>query len=241
MATYTEILTGSTMTGWPSTGCAWTRRGRPCWRPSWGRWPRRSRARSTARTCATSDQRRADALVEVCRRAAAAGGAAPATAKAAVAATMGYQDLLDRTGAGTTPTGSGPPRDRPQDGLRRRDHPGRPRRQAPGPRPGPDHQAGHRQAVPGPEPARPGLHLPRLLTPTRLVSRTPRSPGLTAARPTRRTWPCSAHGTTPSSTSAATPPPSPPSGWPGTCSRPAPRPPHAAGRGSLPAHWRTSV
>ena len=41
-----------TMTGWPSTGCAWTRRGRPCWRPSWDRWPRRSRARSTARTCA---------------------------------------------------------------------------------------------------------------------------------------------------------------------------------------------
>ena len=30
----------------------------------------------------TSDQRRADALVEVCRRAAAAGGSAPATAKA---------------------------------------------------------------------------------------------------------------------------------------------------------------
>ena len=53
----------------------------------------------------TSDQRRADALVEVCRRAAAAGGAAPATAKAAVVVTMGYQDLLERTGAGTTLTG----------------------------------------------------------------------------------------------------------------------------------------
>ena len=53
----------------------------------------------------TSDQRRADALVEVCRRAAAAGGSAPATAKAAVVVTMGYQDLLDRTGAGTTLTG----------------------------------------------------------------------------------------------------------------------------------------
>src|SRR6476469_2546025 len=53
----------------------------------------------------SSDQRRADALVEVCRRAAAAGGAAPATAKAAVVVTMGYQDLLDRTGAGTTLTG----------------------------------------------------------------------------------------------------------------------------------------
>ena len=53
----------------------------------------------------TSDQRRADALVEVCRRAAAAGGAAPATAKAAVVVTMGYQDLRERTGAGTTLTG----------------------------------------------------------------------------------------------------------------------------------------
>ena len=53
----------------------------------------------------TSDQRRAEALVEVCRRAAAAGGAAPATAKAAVVVTMGYQDLLERTGAGTTLTG----------------------------------------------------------------------------------------------------------------------------------------
>ncbi len=53
----------------------------------------------------TSDQRRADALDEVCRRAAAAGGSAPSTAKAAVVVTMGYQDLLERTGAGTTLTG----------------------------------------------------------------------------------------------------------------------------------------
>ncbi len=76
----------------------------------------------------TSDQRRADALVEVCRRAAAAGGAAPATAKAAVVVTMGYQDLLDRTGAGTTLTGELlAPETVRQDGLRRRDHPGRPR------------------------------------------------------------------------------------------------------------------
>ena len=53
----------------------------------------------------SSDQRRADALVEVCRRAAAAGGSAPATAKAAVVVTMTYQDLLERTGAGATLTG----------------------------------------------------------------------------------------------------------------------------------------
>src|SRR5690349_9789539 len=53
----------------------------------------------------TSDQRRAEALVEVCYRAAAAGGAAPATAKAAVVVTMDLTDLLERTGAGTTLTG----------------------------------------------------------------------------------------------------------------------------------------
>jgi hypothetical protein len=53
----------------------------------------------------TSDQRRADALVEVCRRAAAAGGEAPTTAKAAVVVTMDWNDLKGRTGAGTTLTG----------------------------------------------------------------------------------------------------------------------------------------
>ena len=53
----------------------------------------------------TSDQRRADALVEVCRRAAAAGGAAPTTPKAAVVVTMDWTDLKQRTGAGTTLTG----------------------------------------------------------------------------------------------------------------------------------------
>src|SRR3954447_6517285 len=53
----------------------------------------------------TSDQRRADALVEMCRRAAAAGGSAPTTPKAAVVVTMVWADLLDRTGAGTTLTG----------------------------------------------------------------------------------------------------------------------------------------
>ncbi len=44
--------------------------------------------------------------------------------------TMGYQDLLDRTGAGTTLTGELlAPETVRQDGLRRRDHPGRPRLQ----------------------------------------------------------------------------------------------------------------
>ena len=53
----------------------------------------------------TSDQRRADALIEMVRRAAAAGGSAPATAKAALFVTMNYEDLKQRTGAGTTLTG----------------------------------------------------------------------------------------------------------------------------------------
>ena len=49
----------------------------------------------------SSDQRRADALVEICRRAAAAGGAAPATTKAAVYVTVDLWDLRSRSGAGT--------------------------------------------------------------------------------------------------------------------------------------------
>src|SRR3954451_3385937 len=53
----------------------------------------------------SSDQRRAEALLEVCRRATAAGGAAPTTPKAAVAVTMDWADLAERTGAGTTLTG----------------------------------------------------------------------------------------------------------------------------------------
>ena len=77
----------------------------------------------------TSDQRRADALVEVCRRAAAAGGAAPATAEggggrdhglSGPARPDGCRDHPDRTAAR--------PRDGPPDRLRRGDHPGRPRR-----------------------------------------------------------------------------------------------------------------
>src|SRR4051794_14891697 len=53
----------------------------------------------------SSDQRRAEALLEVCRRAAAAGGEAPTTAKAAVVVTMDWNDLVNRTGAGSTLTG----------------------------------------------------------------------------------------------------------------------------------------
>ena len=50
----------------------------------------------------TSDQRRGEALVEICRRAAAAGGQAPTTTKAAVYVTVDLQDLLNRTRAGTS-------------------------------------------------------------------------------------------------------------------------------------------
>src|SRR3954463_4166920 len=53
----------------------------------------------------SSDQRRAEALLEVCRRATAAGGAAPTTPKAAGVVTMDWAALVGRTGAGTTLTG----------------------------------------------------------------------------------------------------------------------------------------
>ena len=53
----------------------------------------------------SSDQRRGEALVEICRRAAAAGGGAPVTTKAAVFVTVGLEDLRTRCGAGTTLTG----------------------------------------------------------------------------------------------------------------------------------------
>jgi len=49
----------------------------------------------------SSDQRRGDALVEVCRRSAAAGGDAPAQSKAQVFVTMNLDDLKDGCGSGT--------------------------------------------------------------------------------------------------------------------------------------------
>src|SRR5665647_100324 len=50
----------------------------------------------------TSDQRRGDALVEICRRAAAAGGEAPTTTKAALWVTMDLDGLRNGCGAGST-------------------------------------------------------------------------------------------------------------------------------------------
>jgi hypothetical protein len=50
----------------------------------------------------SSDQRRGEALLEVCRRAAAAGGAAPVTTKTQVYLTVSFDDLKNRTGAGTS-------------------------------------------------------------------------------------------------------------------------------------------
>ena len=50
----------------------------------------------------SSDQRRGEALVEICRRAAAAGGAAPTTTKAAVFVTVDLADLQTRCGAGAS-------------------------------------------------------------------------------------------------------------------------------------------
>jgi Domain of unknown function (DUF222)/HNH endonuclease len=54
----------------------------------------------------TPDRRRAEALVELCRRAVAAGSNAPTTAKAQIVVTIGYDRLKDGVrGAGTTLTG----------------------------------------------------------------------------------------------------------------------------------------
>ena len=50
----------------------------------------------------SSDQRRGDALVAICRRAAAAGGEAPSTTKAALWATMDLDGLRNGSGAGST-------------------------------------------------------------------------------------------------------------------------------------------
>ena len=54
----------------------------------------------------SSDQRRGEALVEICRRAAAAGGAAPATTKAAVFVTVDLEDLRTDPGPGPRWAGS---------------------------------------------------------------------------------------------------------------------------------------
>jgi len=50
----------------------------------------------------SSDQRRGDALVAICRRAAAAGGEAPTTTKAALWVTMDLDELRNGCGAGST-------------------------------------------------------------------------------------------------------------------------------------------
>ena len=158
----------------------------------------------------TSDQRRADALVEVCRRAAAAGGSAPATAKAAVFVTMGYQDLVERTGAGTTLTGEllAPETVRGSPATPRSSRPS----SAPGrgPRPRPDGAAGDTETGAGAVDPGPGAaRSPAARGPHPGATPTTSGTGATAARPTCRTWPCSARGTTRSCTRRATPPPSP--------------------------------
>jgi hypothetical protein len=48
----------------------------------------------------SSEQRRGEALIEICRRAAAAGGEAPVTTKASLFVTVDFQDLKNRVGAG---------------------------------------------------------------------------------------------------------------------------------------------
>jgi len=92
-------------TGSPNTGCAWTPRARKSSRPSSARCPRPDPPRP-APTCAPATNAAARPLVEICRRAAAAGGAAPVTTKAAVFITVSLQDLQARCAAGSTLTSS---------------------------------------------------------------------------------------------------------------------------------------
>ena len=67
----------------------------------------RPQGSNNGRDLRPADQRRAQALIEVCRRAAAAGGAAPATTKAQVVVTIDLDTLKDAIrGAGRTHTGA---------------------------------------------------------------------------------------------------------------------------------------
>ena len=134
--------------------------------------------------------------------------------KAAVFVTMGYQDLVERTGAGTTLTGE---LLAPETVRRMACDAGiipvvlgsqgevldLGRTVAAG-----DPETGAGAVDPGQ-----GLHVPRLLEAPILVRR-PSRLALVRRRPDRpaRTWPCSARGTTRSCTRRATPPPSPRSG-----------------------------
>lgn len=65
-------------------------------------------APNPTKTCSdlrNSDQRRGDALVAICRRAAAAGGEAPTTTKAALWVTVDFEDLKTRCESGSTLAG----------------------------------------------------------------------------------------------------------------------------------------
>jgi len=67
----------------------------------------RPQGSNNGRDLRPADQRRAQALIEVCRRAAAAGGAAPATTKAQVVVTIDLDTLKDAIrGAGRTHSGA---------------------------------------------------------------------------------------------------------------------------------------
>ena len=92
------------MTGCSSTGCGLDPEGKEVFEAMLGPLsaPKPTAPCSDLRN---SDQRRGEALVEICRRAAAAGGDAPITTKAAVFVTVGLEDLRTRCGAGTTLSG----------------------------------------------------------------------------------------------------------------------------------------
>jgi hypothetical protein len=81
---------------------------------------------------APAGRRRGEAIIECCRRSTAAGGNVPTSYKAAVVVTIGHADLVAASGAatavGSLADGTLLAPDTARKGVRRRNHPRRPRR-----------------------------------------------------------------------------------------------------------------
>jgi hypothetical protein len=88
-------------TGCSTTSCAWARRPRPSWRPPSARCPRRAPPDGVP-DLRPARARRADALIELVRRAVSAPETVPTTAQATLFLTIGWDDLVRQVGAGAT-------------------------------------------------------------------------------------------------------------------------------------------
>ena len=194
--------------GSPSTGCGSTPKPAPSSKPpSTSCLERRARLDGRDADPRTIDQRRGDALVQVCRRAVAstdptatATGTDDRRADGSTAAASrrreGHRPGHHRPGRPKRPDPTRrpgrrrrrrhPPRpgDRPPAGLRRHRHPARPRRRRAHPALGTRPAVLHHRPDHSPVAPRPALHLPRLPTPRHLVRRPP--PPALARRRTHR-------------------------------------------------------